>query len=158
MESKQVEKELKKGNSIFIVRAIIFLMLLLAPAIFVFFKYECWNITSKMSLSGYAILGIILFGIGLYAFFRYLVFGGKWAYWKQVVKGVIKVLIPFIVVIGLIYVSIDFLKELLIMLIFGGLCFFSAYLVNPFPERAYKRSLGETADVVEYAIKRSKEK
>jgi len=154
--NKAVEKQLNKGQNIFIFRAILFGILLISPAVFVFIKYQCWNFTSKISLSGWAILGVLLFFISVYAFLRYLVFGGKWAYWKQVVKGVLKVLLPFSLIGALVYLSIDFLKELMILIVFCGICYFVAYLVNPFPEWAYNKSLGETADVVEFALSRHK--
>lgn len=154
--NNKVEKELNKSQGIFISRAIIFALLLLSPMVYVFIRYKCWDITQKISFSGWGILGIILGVIGIYAFFRYLLFGGKWAYWKQVVKGILKVGLPFGLMIGLIYLSIDYLKELMYVLVFSGICFLGAYLVNPFPEWAYNKSLGETADVVEFALKRHK--
>lgn len=152
--NKKIEKELNKGNGIFITRAIIFALLLISPAVYIFVKYECRNFTSKVALSGWAILGLLLLVVGVFIFFKYLVFGGKWSYWKQVVKGVIKVLIPFALVVGLIMLSINYLKELLYVVIFSGVCYFSAYLVNPFPEWTYKKTLGETQDVMELAFRK----
>lgn len=150
------EKELNKSKTSFIVRAIIFAILLLSPMVYVFIRYKCWTFTEKISLSGRGILGLMVGVVAIFLFFKYLIFNGRWKYWKQVVKGIIKVALPFLLVIGLIYLSINYLKELMYVLIFSGICYFSAYLVNPFPEWVYKESLGETADALEYALKRRK--
>ncbi len=148
------EKELNKSKTSFIVRAIIFAILLLSPMVYVFIRYKCRTFTEKISFSGWGILGLMIGVVAIFLFFKYLIFNGKWRYWKQIVKGIVKVALPFLLVIGLVYLSINYLKELMYVLIFSGICYFSAYLVNPFPEWAYKESLGETADVLEYALKK----
>lgn len=157
-KKNKVEKELDKPNWVFYVRAIIFGILCISPAVFVFVRYKCYEITNKMSFSGYAILGLVLLVIGVWFFFRYIIFGGKWAYWKQVVKGIIKVGIPFGAMIGLVILSRNFLNDLLYLLIFSGICFLGAYLINPFPEWTYKKTLGETADLIEYSLNKYKNK
>jgi len=155
-KTNKVKKILEKKNTIFIVRAVVFALLLIAPAIYLFIKYRCYEFTSKLSLGGWGILALIVFAVGVYTFLKYLIFGGVWAYWKQVVQGVLKVALPISILIIMVAISISFREELLWFLGVALGCWFGAYLVNPFPEWTYQKTLGQTADVVDYAFSRIK--
>lgn len=157
-KKSSVAKILDKDNKVFIIRAIAFVLLALVPAIYLFFRYDCYKFTTKLSFSGWGILALLI-GVGvMFVVLKYLIYGKTWKYWKQVVKGVIQVLLPMGCIIGIVAISVNFLSELCTFLGIACACWFSAYLVNPFPEWAYQKSLGETADTLEYAFQRIKDK
>ena len=153
-KTNKVKKILEKNNTFFIVRAVLFGLLLIAPAVYLFIKYRCYEFTSKLSLGGWGILALIIFAVGVYTFLKYLIFGGVWAYWKQVIQGILKVVLPLTILIVMVAISLSFREQLLWFLGVALGCWFSAYLINPFPEWTYKKTLGETADVVDFAISR----
>lgn len=158
MEKKnKVERELGKSKELFYIRAISFFLLGITPAIYLFIKFRCYEFTSKLALGGWGVLALVLFFGAIYIFLRYLIFGGKWAYWKQCIKVGMCIALPLLLLILICKVAQNYFNELLVVGVVALISWVGAGLINPFPEWTYNKTLGETADVVSYAIKRVKE-
>lgn len=154
--SSKVEKAVETKQSSYVVRGVGAITLLFAPILYIFIRFECYKFVSKMAFSGWGIIGFILLGVAIYVVLQYVVFGGKWAYWKQIVKGITKITLPCLITYFVFQSSADFLKELNIVVIMLGVCWTSAYILNPLPEKQYNEGITEQMDIVSYALKKRK--
>ena len=154
----KVAKLLEKADWTFVVRLIVFITLALAPAVYLFIKYRCFEVVKKVSFSGWGILGILIVVGVIYIVLRYVVFGGKYAYWKQIIKTIISITLPISLALTLIVISRDFINELIVFVSVALGCWTTAGIINPLPQWSYKKSLGETADALDYAFSRFKNK
>lgn len=153
MEKKtRIERELDKGKNVFVIKGVASILLALAPIIYIFIRYECYKFVMKISMSGWGLIAIILGVIVFYVVMKNILSGTKWAYWKQVVQGICKIFVPALALFGIVYCSIDYLKELTILITLIGFCWTLAYILNPLPELKYKEGLNESVDTVQYAM------
>ena len=151
MKSK-IAKAVEKENTSYIACGVGAIMLALAPIVYIFIRYECYKFISKMAFSGWGLIALILIGIVVYAILQYVVFGGKWARWKQIVRGLIKVFLPCAILSLIIHCSIDFLKELQILVGMIAICWSGAYILNPIPEKQFNEGITQQMDIVSYAL------
>ena len=159
MEKKtKVEKALDTKKSTNIVKGVGAIVCALVPPIYVFIRYKCWNFTTKICFSGWAILGVMLFVGALVWVLNNIIFGGKWAYWKQIIRAFIKVFLPCVAVGLIMYYSINYLKELAILVSVIGVFWTVAYILNPIPEMQYVEGVNEQVDTLTYAYKKIRNK
>lgn len=139
-------------KKLFIIRLVLFIAFLLVPPIYLIFRYNLFHKVSKLTFGGWGIMAIILLAIGVFLFLRYLVKGKQYAYWKQVVKAVLYVIVPCFAIYFIIYLSKDYLERLLELIIIFMASYFLALLVNPLPQYTYEKSRGEFESWVNYAL------
>lgn len=139
-------------KKLFIIRLVIFIALLLVPPIYLMFRYDLFKKVSHLNIGGWGIMAIVLCAFGIFIALRYLIKGKKYAYWKQVVKAVLYVLVPCFTMYLVIYISQEYLNRLLELMIVFMVSYFSALCINPLPEYTYEQSKGEFESWVNYAL------
>lgn len=139
-------------KKLFIVRLIIFICFLLIPPIYLIFRYDLFQKVSKVNLGGWGILAIMLVAISIFFFLRYLIKGKTYAYWKQILKAVLYVLVPCFTFYMILYISKDYMERLMELLIIVMTSYFVAMVVNPLPQYTYEKSRGEFESWVNYAL------
>ena len=150
--------ETKKDKEIFWVRFVGWVVFCLLPIVFVAWRYGLFSKVTKISVSGWALFcGLILF-VFLAIFLNYLLKVKKWAYWKQIVKGVLFLILPLSACLYGLYCARDTIDQLLQVLGVCILCWTVAIVINPMPGWTYEVSKGETADMFDYALDRREQK
>lgn len=151
---EQLQKE--KETRIFVIRVILWsLFSCVAPVLFIGFRYDLFRKASSLQLSGWGIIAVIIIVVFLYVVTKYIRAGfGQWSFVKQIIDGVIKVVLPLATVLA-IAVSIRnnldaFIQSLSCVLV----CEVIAIPVNPFPEWVYKKSKGRFEGMVDFVADR----
>lgn len=157
-KEKFVKKIIEKPTALFITRLALFIGLALTPTIYLFIRFRCWEFVQKFSLSGWGIFACLLGFISMYVILRYVIFGGKWRYWKQIVRTIIKITLPFTLLFAIFILSREFINELTILCGICLGCYTLAGIVSPLQERTYKQSLEETTDIMDYCFSRIKKR
>lgn len=155
-----VKKLIEKPTALFITRLVLFIGLALTPTIYLFIRFRCWEFVQKFSLSGRGILACIIGVVSIYVVLRYVIFGGKWRFWKQIVQTILKITLPLALLLSILILSSEYLKELIILCGVCLGCWTIAGIINPLQEWAYKQSMEETTDIMDYwfsRIKKNKE-
>lgn len=148
----------KKQKQKFWIRFVLWVASCLTPVVFITWRYGLFSKVTKVSISGWALLcGAILF-IFLAVFLSFLLKVKKWAYWKQVVKGVMFLILPLCICLYGLYCAKDTIDQLMQVIGCCILCWIIAIAVNPMPQWTYNISKGETADVLDYALDRREKK
>jgi hypothetical protein len=142
----------EKNKNIFILRLIAFIILMLTPIIYLVCKYNLFTTVNSMTIGSWGIIAIIITAIAIGIFLKYILFGKKWAYRKQIVKGVLVVGLPLgTITLILVYAS-SYLTQLHDFFEILTICRLVAYIVNPLPEWTYQKSLGEQEDFLNYVL------
>jgi hypothetical protein len=146
------------NKKIFIIRAIAWsIFACILPVVFIGWRYDIFKQVSKVSLSGWGLIAIIIIFAFLYAFIKYIRAGlGPWSMLKQVLNGVFKVLLPLLILL-LICMAIKsnieyFIQALGCVLI----CETIAIPVNPFPQWVYEQTKGRFESVIDMVANKFK--
>lgn len=139
-------------KKLFLTRLIAFICLLLVPPVYMIFRYNLFQKVSTISVGGWGILAICLVAIAIFIFLRYIIKGQQYAFWKQIVKAVLYVIVPCFTIYLIIYISRDYLDRLLEVITIVMASYFSAMVVNPLPQYTYEKSKGEFESWVNYAL------
>lgn len=149
MNNYKLSKEEKK---IFLVRAIVWILFAcVIPVLFIGFRYELFKKTGELQLSGWGLIAIVIIFIFAITFVKYIKSGmAEWSMLKQVLNGIIKVLLPLGMVL-LIATAIKnnvnyFIQALSCVLICEAL----AIPVNPFPQWIYKKTEGKLESTLDF--------
>lgn len=120
----------------------------IAPVLFINYKYHIFEQVSSLSLSGWGMLiGLIAF-VFVFILLRYILHSKKYAFYKQVIKGCCYLLLPLGFVIYCLYISRNAIDNLINVLCFCMLSWLIAICVNPMPKRTYEQTKGETSDLI----------
>lgn len=139
-------------KKLFIIRLIAFICLLLVPPIYLVFRYDLFTKVSGLNIGGWGIIAILMVAVALFMFLRYLIKGKTYAYWKQIVKAVLYIIVPCFTIYVIIYISQEYLNRLLELIIITMVSYFSAFCINPLPQYTYEKSRGEFESWVNYAL------
>ena len=154
MES--TEEQAKKEKKIFITRAIVWaLFSCVIPVIFIGYRFDLFKKAGSLQISGWGIIIIIIVAVFLYALAKYIRAGfGQWSYVKQIVSGIIKIVIPLATVLAIaisIRDNLDvFIQALSCVLISEVI----AIPINPFPEWVAKKTQGRFESMVDFVADR----
>lgn len=155
-EKTEEELQQEKETRIFVVRIILWsLFACVIPVVFIGFRYDLFRKASSLQLSGWGIIAIIIVAVFLYVLTKYIRAGfGQWSFVKQIIDGVIKVVLPLGVVLA-ICVSIRnnldaFIQSLSCVLISEVV----AIPINPFPEWVSKKTQGRFESMVDFVADR----
>ena len=141
----------QKEKRIFIIRAIVWGILACGlPVAFIAWRYDLFRKAGDVQLSGLGIIGIIIIIAFVYVLAKYIKAGMfEWSMTKQIISGVIKVLLPLGGLLGLlmgIRSSLDYFIQALSCVI---LCEAMAIPVNPFPKWVYEKTKGRFESMVD---------
>lgn len=160
MEDK---KEIDKTKLYFWIKFVVWILTsLVIPILFINYRYGLFYQINKVALSGWALLvGVIIFVFSI-ILVRYVLHSRKYSYLKQIIKGVVCLILPLCFVIYCLYCSRETIEQLIQVLC---LCTFSwsvAIAVNPMPKWTYEQSKGEQEEFINYVLdkrvdKKSKE-
>ena len=128
------------------------------PFAFIVWRFDLFVSVSKMQIGGWGMIAIIIVCVFAFTLARYVKAGMiKWSMTKQIISGVVKVIIPFVclfLMLNAIKDNVDIFLQALAVVI--G-CEAIAIPINPMPEWVYIQSKGQTEDTIDYFLKRQSE-
>ena len=154
-----MENDEKKAKKIFIVRVCLYILFgLILPSAFIIWRYDLFKTVSKVNLSGWAIvLGIIVLTFTIITL-RYILHAKKYSYTKQIIKGVCSIILPLLFIIFVLYSARNTIDQLLQVLGCVTICETIAIVINPLEKWAYKQSLGEQENFLNYVLDKREQK
>ena len=138
-------------KKIFIIRAILWsLFAAVIPFVFIGWRYDLFKKAGSLQLSGWGMIGIIIVFIFIIALVKYIKAGfPEWSMLKQILNGVIKVLLPIGVLLALcmgIKSNIEYFTQALSLVLLSEAI---AIPVNPFPKWVYEKSKGKFESMID---------
>lgn len=131
---------------------------LVIPIGFINYRYQLFSKVSKVSVSGWILLvGVIVFVFSV-ILIRYVLHSRKYSYFKQIVKGVVSLILPLGFVIYCLYWARDTIDQLIQVLSICCLSWTIAIAVNPMPKWTYDQSKGEQEEFFNYVLDKRIEK
>lgn len=124
-------------RTIFISRAIAWFMFAgILPFLFIAYRFQLFHTVSKIQIGGWGIIGIIIIGITVITFLKYvkIAMGVRYSYFGQVLKGFFKVIIPLLIVFIIAYNIRNNLDLFLQAMGCVICCETVAIFINPFPK------------------------
>ena len=128
------------------------------PIAFIIWKFELFQVVSKLNISGWGILVILLVLIVVFIIVRYvrLILNAKYTFVGQCLNGFCKVILPLLAALLIFYNTrnnIDLLIQVLSAIL---LCETMAVPLNPFPKLVYDKQKGvreeERRETVDYLL------
>lgn len=121
----------------------LFLLIAIAPIIYLIIRYRLFEVKTTVQLNLWQIVAILFFGIVITTIGYYCVSALKTKYfwWKQIVVGVVKLIIPLsiaLVITTWLSNNINILKEFLIVTI---ICESIAIVINPLPKWCFENNI-----------------
>lgn len=153
------EKKIDKQKLYFWIRFAVWIITsLVIPIAFINYRYELFAKVSKVSLSGWCLLvGVIVFVFSI-ILVRYVLHSKKYSYLKQIIKGVLGLILPLGFVIYCLYCSRETIEQLIQVLSLCCLSWTVAIAVNPMPKWTYEQSKGEQEEFINYVLDKRIEK
>lgn len=142
----------KKQKRVFALRAVLWAVFAAGmPVAFIGWRYDLFKKVGTLQLSGWGMIALVIALIFVHVLVRYIKAGFvEWSMTKQVLNGVIKVLIPlgalYALCIG-IRANLDYFIQALGCTI---VCEAMAIPINPFPKWIYEKSKGRFESMVDY--------
>ena len=138
-------------KKIFIARAIAWsIFSAVLPVAFIGWRYSLFKKVGKIQLSGWGLFAVVIVFIFLITLVKYIKSGfQEWTMVKQIINGVLKIIIPLVVLLLLcitIRNNIDYFIQALSCVL---LCEAIAIPINPFPEWVYIKSQGRMESMLD---------
>lgn len=151
---EQIEKE--KELKIFWVRAILWsVFACFIPVAFIGWRYDLFKKVGSLQLSGWGLIAIVIIFVFLYVVVKYIRAGfTEWSMTKQIVNGVVKVLLPLGAVLAVAIAvrnNLDVFIQALSCVLMSEVI---AIPINPFPEWVWKKTKGRFGSAVDYMVDR----
>lgn len=128
------------------------------PIAFIIYRFNLFQKVSQINLNGGIILCAIIFFIFLIVLLSYIIKSKKYSYMKQILKGVIFLIIPLALVFICLYYARNMVDRLLQVV---GCLLISetiAICVNPMEAWTYEQSKGEEENFINYVLAKREEK
>lgn len=157
---KQVVNENEKENvkttnkGLFWLRLILFIIFsTIAPCVYLIVRFNLFQTTTKtqIGLWGVIVIAIVLCSIGMLCKFYLDSMKTRYAYFKQVVSGLIKVIFPLILILAISIWLKDNVEEITYAMYCIIPCEIIAIFINPLPKWCFDNNvegLGEIVDKV----------
>ena len=149
MEEEKPKKQLTEKQKFWTLMSLFLTFSLLIPILYLTIRYDLFTKTTTIQIG---LWGIILFGIMIAVIsvlIKYYLSGlkTKYSYGKQVVEGVVKLILPLCLTLAVVF----FLKDNMDAVI-ESLCViipseFGAILVNPLPKWAFDNNVDGLAEI-----------
>lgn len=126
------------------------LFAIILPIIFINNKYKLFVKTEdELRFTGWALVGLLILFIGLYALCSYIIsaYSVKYRTWVKILKGFQRIILPLLLVFfmcGIINNNIERIQTLLLEIIISEAI---AIIINPFPYFVYKHKNADTREV-----------
>lgn len=153
VKEKKEKKELtpRQKAAIFAARLILFIMLSMGgPVIYIMCRFKPFTASesTQVGFAGFIVLLILLIGIAVLIGFYLEGMKTKYSFLKQVMSGIVKVILPIVGLLCLCWGLSKYLEELLEILIMLIPFEFLAILVNPLPKWAFDNNVEGLGNIV----------
>lgn len=128
------------------------------PIAFIIFRFNLFQKVSHINLNGGIVLCAIIFFVFLIVFLRYILRSKKYTYYKQIIKGVVFLILPLALVFICLYYARDMIDRLLQVMGCLLLSETIAICVNPMEQWAYIQSQGEYENAMDYLLAKREQK
>ena len=150
---EEKKKEIDKVKLYFWIRFTVWIITsLVIPVVFINYRYGLFHQINKIALSGWALLVGIIFLVFGVILIRYVMHARKYSYFKQIIKGVVCLILPLSFVIYALYCSRETIEQLIQVLCVCCLSWTVAIAVNPMPKWTYEQSRGEQEEFINYIL------
>lgn len=149
-ETKKKKKLSPKG--VFAIRFVLFILFaFVLPIGHILGKYKPFNYTESLSIgfAGIIIVAILLVGLKFLVSFYLEGMKTKYSLAKQIISGVVKIILPIGIVVALIVALSKFADQLLEICMVLLPCEFIAIIVNPLPKWAFENNVEGIANITE---------
>jgi hypothetical protein len=142
----------KKDKKIFALRVFLWsLFSCIIPVCFIGWRYSLFSKVGKIQLSGWGLIAIIIVFVFVYVLTKYIRAGFvEWSMLKQVIDGVIKIVIPLGALLAIclgLRNSLDCFIQSLSCVILSEVV---AIPLNPFPEWVWNKSKGRFEGIIDF--------
>lgn len=154
-EEKKAKKTFKEWykehpKTVFAIRFILWsIFAAILPFIFIAWRYGIFTAESKIKLTGWGIIAVVIVIVFIITLFKYLYRGMKFSIWKQIILGFVGIVLPLTIVL-LLVVEIEshiaLVKQALVCVI---ICEVIGIPLNPFPEWLERRRVEQGKDKAE---------
>ena len=123
---------------------------MILPIIFINNKYHLFVKTNdEVKFTGWALVGLLILFIGLYALCNYVIdaYSVKYRTWVKLLKGFQRIILPLLLLFfmcRIINTNIDKIETLILEIIISEAL---AIIINPFPYFVYKHKNADTREV-----------
>ena len=127
-----------------------FFLAVILPIIFINNKYHLFiKGDDTLKFTGWAIVGLLILFVGLYALCSYIIdaYSVKYRTWVKLLKGFQRIILPLLIIffmVGLVDANLEKIQTLLIEIIISEAL---AIIINPFPYFIYKHKNADTREV-----------
>ena len=148
--------EEKKNKIKFIVRIAVWAMFsCVIPICFIAWRYNLFHKVGTLQLSGWGLIAIVIIFVFIYSVVKYIKAGFvEWSMLKQIISGVVKVVLPLGALLALCVSLRDNLDVFIQALGCVLMCEVIAIPLNPFPEWVWKKSKGRFEGMVDFVADR----
>lgn len=154
------EKEETKAKKVFIARAILFAIFgCVLPFVFIAWRFEIFsNGGSRVSLTGWGVIAIIIVFFFIVYCLKILKNSIPFSMTYQILSGLIKVILPLLLLLIFINALEDSIKQFkqALGIVIG--CEAVAIVVNPFPKYMHDKGIEKTENLMDTFIEKWKKK
>lgn len=128
------------------------------PVAYIVWRYDLFTEVSRIQFGGWGLVAVVIVAAFAYAVLKYVKRGmAKWSMAKQVIAGIMKVIVPLLALFFAIKAIQDSIDAFLQALGAVIACEAVAIPLNPLPKWAYEQSRGATEDAIEVILGKRKE-
>lgn len=153
------EKEELKAKKVFIARVILFCIFgCILPFVFIAWRFQIFSNGGGVSLTGWGVIGILIVFFFILYCLKILKNSIPFSMTYQILSGVIKVILPLILLLLLVNALEDSIRQFKQALIIVIGCEAIAIVVNPFPKYMHDKGIEKTENLMDTFISKWKKK
>lgn len=135
----------KISTKAFVSRLVIYIIFgAVIPAGFLCWRFKLFDKVSKVSISGWGLIAIIVVGVFFLKLLKAIKKGLPFSFFSRVIEGICKVTLPLFILTFCSYALQDCMKEVFQFLIVLSISESVAMLVNPLPRWAHENQMIES--------------
>ncbi len=149
----------KHPKTVFWIRFVLWaLCACILPFIFIVWRFELFKTISTMQIGGWGVIAIVIVAIFILTVIKYvkLAFSAKYSLTKQCLNGFVKVVLPFCVILVIVYSMRNNVELMIQVLGCVTVCEAVAIPINPLPKWAYESQKNvreeERKETVDYML------
>ena len=154
-----VETNESKDKKVFIARVILFCIFgCILPFVFIAWRFQIFSNGGGVSLTGWGVIGILIVFFFILYCLKILKNSIPFSMTYQILSGVIKVILPLILLLLLVNALEDSIRQFKQALIIVIGCEAIAIVVNPFPKYMHDKGIEKTENLMDTFISKWKKK
>ena len=154
-----VETNESKDKKVFIARVILFCIFgCILPFVFIAWRFQIFSNGGGVSLTGWGIIGILIVFFFILYCLKILKNSIPFSMTYQILSGLIKVILPLILLLLLVNALEDSIRQFKQALIIVIGCEAIAIVVNPFPKYMHDKGIEKTENLMDTFISKWKKK